>query len=94
MPLPTDFPRPSEWKTPPLWGVANSAPYFHDGATPTLRDAILRHGADAKAVTDLFRRLPLSDQEALVAFLQTLRAPGDARPVSKTKTEQVAMRTK
>jgi CxxC motif-containing protein (DUF1111 family) len=92
LPLPTDFPKPSEWKTPPLWGVADSAPYFHDGASPTLRDAIVRHGADARVVTDAFRRLTLDDQEALVAFLRTLRAPPEARPISKT--EQVAMRTK
>ena len=31
VPLPDDHPLPDEWKTPPLWGVADSAPYFHDG---------------------------------------------------------------
>src|SRR5262249_36406674 len=36
-PLPEDHPLPSEWKTPPLWGVADSAPYFHDGGSPTLQ---------------------------------------------------------
>jgi mono/diheme cytochrome c family protein len=93
LPLPDDFPKASEWKTPALWGVADSAPYFHDGATPTLRDAILRHGADAKAVTAAFRKLTIDDQEALVAFLRTLKAPPDARPVS-SKTEEVAMRVR
>jgi len=35
-----------QWKTPALWGVADSAPYMHDGSAPTLRDAILKHGGD------------------------------------------------
>jgi CxxC motif-containing protein (DUF1111 family) len=90
LPLPSDFPAPSEWKTPPLWGVADSAPYFHDGRSPTLRDAVLRHGADAKVVSDAFRKMPNEDQEALLAFLHTLKAPGDARPASNSV--QVAMR--
>jgi len=32
--LPTAHPEPDEWRTPPLWGVADSAPYFHDGGSP------------------------------------------------------------
>ncbi|HEV3122813.1 MAG TPA: di-heme oxidoredictase family protein, partial [Isosphaeraceae bacterium] len=36
VPLPEDHPLPEEWKTPPLWGVASSAPYFHDGKASTL----------------------------------------------------------
>jgi CxxC motif-containing protein (DUF1111 family) len=90
LPLPADFPKASEWKTPPLWGVADSAPYFHDGGSWTLRDAVLRHSADAKIVTEAFRRLTKDDQDALIAFLNTLKAPGNARPISKT--EQVALR--
>jgi len=30
----------TEYKTPPLWGVADSAPYLHDGRATTLRAAI------------------------------------------------------
>ena len=33
--------RSSEWRTPPLWGVADSAPYLHDGRAATLEAAIL-----------------------------------------------------
>jgi CxxC motif-containing protein (DUF1111 family) len=90
LPLPSDFPNTSEWKTPPLWGVADSAPYFHDGAAPTLKLAVLRHGADAKVVTDAFRRMSAEDQEALFAFLKTLKAPKEAQPISNDV--QVAMR--
>ena len=75
---PARHPRPEEWKTPPLWGVADSAPYFHDGNSPTLRDAIVRHGGDAASVTKAYQGLPRVDQEAVVAFLRTLKAPPDA----------------
>src|SRR5262249_57174022 len=51
VPQPADHPRPAEWKTPPLWGVADSAPYFHDGGSATLHDAIVRHGNEAAGVT-------------------------------------------
>jgi mono/diheme cytochrome c family protein len=90
LPLPDDFPKASEWKTPPLWGVADSAPYFHDGRSGTLRDAVYRHGGDARAVTAAYRKLSQEDQESLIAFLKTLRAPKDAKPAYKT--DQVAMR--
>jgi CxxC motif-containing protein (DUF1111 family) len=66
---------PEEWKTPPLWGVADSAPYFHDGKSPTLSDAILRHGGDAARVTRAYQRLSHEEQEAIIVFLKTLRAP-------------------
>jgi cytochrome c peroxidase len=78
-----EFPAPDEWKTPPLWGVADSAPYFHDGGSRTLRDAIVRHGGDASAVTKTYTQLSKADQQAVIAFLNTLKAPPDAVPVTK-----------
>jgi CxxC motif-containing protein (DUF1111 family) len=71
-------PNSAEWRTPPLWGVADSAPYLHDGRTPTLEDAIARHGGEAGGVTGRYKALPPDDQQALVAFLKTLRAPSAA----------------
>jgi CxxC motif-containing protein (DUF1111 family) len=82
VPFPADEAKPSEWKTPPLWGVADSAPYMHDGAAPTLKAAILRHNGDGKGVTEAFRKLSAPDQEAVLAFLRTLKAPPDAAPVA------------
>ncbi len=70
-----DHPRPSEWQTPPLWGVADSAPYFHDGKSPHLTAAIMRHGRDGKFSRDQFESLKDVDKRAVIAFLQTLRAP-------------------
>jgi CxxC motif-containing protein (DUF1111 family) len=73
--VPSDHPRPTEWKTPPLWGVADSAPYFHDGGSATLEDAIRRHGGQAKQARKSFQKLPPTDRAAVLAFLHTLRAP-------------------
>lgn len=73
--LPFDHPRPSEWKTPPLWGVADSAPYFHDGGSPTLLAAIMRHGRDGKYAREQFESLPDADKKSLLAFLKSLQAP-------------------
>jgi CxxC motif-containing protein (DUF1111 family) len=75
LPVPGDQPLPNEWKTPPLWGVADTAPYFHDGESPTLESAILRHSLQARHVTARYRNLPVADQKAVIQFLESLRAP-------------------
>jgi mono/diheme cytochrome c family protein len=75
VPVPDTHPLPGEWKTPPLWGVADSAPYFHDGSADTLEDAVLRHAGGAANVTRRYKALSPADQGAVIAFLKTLRAP-------------------
>jgi CxxC motif-containing protein (DUF1111 family) len=70
-----DGPRPDEWRTPPLWGVADAAPYMHDGRAKTLGEAILAHGGQADRSKERFRGLGQDDQAHLVTFLGTLRAP-------------------
>ena len=82
-PLPEDHPKSNEWKTPPLWGVADSAPYLHDGSAPTLHDAIIRHLGQAKTVSERYNQLPAAQQQQLVAFLLTLKAPPAAAAVAK-----------
>jgi len=79
---PDHLPKPEEWKTPPLWGVADSAPYFHDGGAPTLESAIARHRGDARGVSAKYQELASTDQAAVIAFLKTLKAPPDAIPLS------------
>lgn len=68
-------PRPAEWRTPPLWGVASSAPYLHDGRAATLSEAIALHGGQGKESAQRFVGLAASEKEQLIAFLKTLEAP-------------------
>jgi CxxC motif-containing protein (DUF1111 family) len=68
-------PSPGEWRTAPLWGVADSAPYLHDGRAATLERAIEMHGGEAAGAVGRFRSLSPDDRQALIAFLNTLRAP-------------------
>ncbi len=69
-----------EWRTPPLWGLRDSAPYLHDGRAPTLDDAIRLHGGEATAAARRYRQLPPRDQAQLQAFLVSLVAPEDLGP--------------
>ena len=73
---PGDSPLPDEWRTPPLWGVADSAPYLHDGRAATLIDAIRMHAGQASGAAGRFERLSQAQQHDLVHFLRSLRAPG------------------
>ncbi len=84
VPLPEAFPLPEEWKTPPLWGVADSSPYLHDGSAGTLEAAITQHRGDAEVVTQAYRGLAEPDRRALIAFLKTLKAPGEIKPAVMT----------
>ncbi|WP_435006391.1 di-heme oxidoredictase family protein [Tundrisphaera lichenicola] len=68
-------PSDTEWRTPPLWGVADSAPYLHDGRAKTLDEAIVLHGGEALNVVERYKKLPSSEQRSLIAFLETFRAP-------------------
>lgn len=70
-----NYPRLSEWKTPPLWGLADTAPYWHDGSAATIREAILKHEGEANVVKAEFEILDLERQQELFAFLDSLKAP-------------------
>jgi CxxC motif-containing protein (DUF1111 family) len=74
---PGEGPRPDEWRTPPLWGVADSAPYMHDGRAGTLEDAIHLHAGQAARAAHRYANLSSADQTQLIAFLKSLRAPLD-----------------
>lgn len=68
-----------EFRTPPLWGVAESAPYLHDGRAPTLDDAIRFHTGQAQTAAFAYQTLPQASRDDLLTFLRTLKAP----PMSK-----------
>lgn len=64
-----------EWRTPPLWGLRDSAPYLHDGRAGTIDEAIRLHGGEAEASARRYRQLSPREQSALQAFLLSLAAP-------------------
>jgi len=72
---PHDGPLADEWRTPPLWGVADSAPYMHDGRAKTLEEAVQFHGGQAASSAHLFAQLPPPKRVQLIGFLKSLRAP-------------------
>ena len=65
----------NEWRTPPLWGVRDSAPYLHDGRARTLQSAIAQHGGEAWRARQQFYALDDDGRAALIAFLESLQAP-------------------
>lgn len=70
-----DLKRLREWRTPPLWGLADSAPYLHDGRARTIEAAILAHGGQAASSVAEFTKLDADDRRDLLAFLSSLVAP-------------------
>ena len=76
-----------------LWGIADSAPYLHDGRALTIMDAIMQHGgigSDARDSVDKFQRLAVSNQQHLLSFLNSLRTP---RQVSQDLNGMTAVDT-
>lgn len=58
--------------TRPLWGVASTEPYGHDGRSNSLDDVILRHGGEALASRNAYAALPARESDALLKFLGSL----------------------
>jgi CxxC motif-containing protein (DUF1111 family) len=72
--------RAQEYMTRPLWGVADTGPWMHDGRAMTLEEAIVMHGdrasgSDAGPVIETFEHMSASDKNDVVSFLETLRLP-------------------
>jgi CxxC motif-containing protein (DUF1111 family) len=59
-------------RTVPLWGVRLRPRLMHDGASLTLRDAILRHRGEASHISQQFEKLKREEQEAIIDFLKSL----------------------
>jgi hypothetical protein len=58
--------------TRPLWGLAETAPYLHDGRAPTVHDAIVLHAGEASAARDAYLALDQSARASLRVFLTSL----------------------
>jgi CxxC motif-containing protein (DUF1111 family) len=75
-----------EWRTPPLWGVADSAPYLHDGRAATLDEAILKHDGEGARSSRLYRESTDDERAALIKFLHSLVGPDLADPALAQNT--------
>jgi cytochrome c peroxidase len=73
---PLASPKPEILRVPSLRNVATTAPYFHDGSTQALNDAVRKMGLAQLNST-------LTDQQvkAIVAYLQTLTGKYRGVPV-------------
>jgi len=59
-------------RTRPLWGVRTNDRHMHDGETLTFNESILRHAGEATGVINSYRNLSATQQNQLIAFLQSL----------------------
>ena len=62
----------SEFRTAPLWRLADRQQFLHDGRAANITDAILAHGGQAAAVKANFQALSSSDLQALLNFLNAI----------------------
>jgi CxxC motif-containing protein (DUF1111 family) len=84
---PRDQARDNEWRTPPLWGLGDSAPYLHDGRAATVDEAIRLHGGEAAASAHRYRQLSPREQSQLQRFLHSLAAPQRPDPAKLARGE-------
>jgi Di-haem oxidoreductase, putative peroxidase len=58
--------------TPPLWGLARSAPYLHDGRAATLDRAITEHSGEATAAAKAYAALVDEERAPVRIYLMSL----------------------
>lgn len=69
---------PSDWRTPPLWGIGLSetvsghSQFLHDGRARNLLEAVLWHGGEAEAAKRHVLTFNAEQRDALLAFLNSL----------------------
>lgn len=59
------------FKIPSLWGVARTAPYFHDNSAKTLEDTARHYARLFAAISPI--ELTAQDQQDIVAYMKLLR---------------------
>ena len=68
----------SEWRTQPLWGIGlintvnKHTNLMHDGRARNVTEAILWHGGEAQKAKDSFKKLPVTERDKLVEFINSL----------------------
>ena len=76
-----------EWRTPPLWGLRDSAPYLHDGRAPTIAEAITLHGGQGGIGRPALRR---PSPQAQTTTRGVPPVPGLASPQLTTESNRIA----
>jgi CxxC motif-containing protein (DUF1111 family) len=61
-----------DWRTTPLWGLADRTRFLHDGRARTLEAAILAHGGEAQRARERFVSQSEQQRRRLLAFLRSL----------------------
>jgi CxxC motif-containing protein (DUF1111 family) len=66
-------------RTAPLWGLgarakrlSDNMALMHDGDSPNIEAAILRHAGEASFVIDEYRKLTIENKKLLIAYLSSL----------------------
>ena len=70
--VPSGNARGTEMRTPPLWGLATSEPYMHDGRSFTIEEAIASHDGEAASSRERFEDLSAEQRANVLAFLRSL----------------------
>jgi CxxC motif-containing protein (DUF1111 family) len=60
----------NDYRTAPLWGLGDSAPYMHDGRSATIEEAILMHDGEAASSRIAYQTLTVEQQLELLEFLR------------------------
>ena len=63
---------PGEFRTAPLWGLRDTAPYLHDGRAETILDAVRGHYGEADGARQAFEGQEADEQRKLEEFLKSL----------------------
>ena len=66
-----DFESVNAFKIPSLWGVARTAPYFHDNSAKTLEDLARHYALFFSRISPIV--LTEQDQQDMVAYMKLLR---------------------
>ncbi len=61
-----------EFRTAPLWGLSQTAPYSHTGEADTIDASIRLHDGEAVSIRQAYESLSEDERNMLLAFLDTL----------------------
>ena len=67
------------WRTPPLWGFRDTAPYLHDGRARNLAEAVALHHGQGASSANKFRSMSVLKRSRVETFLNSLGAPAAPR---------------